>query len=57
VLAVANFIEKNPELKSKVQQTNPDLFKKASVIEQQRNIDKMRKVQFDKLQAEKKKNL
>jgi len=56
VLAVANFIEKNPELKIKVQQTNPDIFKKASVLEQERNANKLRRVQFEKMQAEKKKN-
>ncbi len=56
MLAVANFIEKNPELKSKVQQTNPDIFKKASVLEEERNANKLRRVQFEKMQAEKKKN-
>jgi hypothetical protein len=33
VLAVANFIEKNPELKIKVQETHPGIFEKASVIQ------------------------
>ena len=56
VVAVANFIEKNPELKAKVQHTNPDIFKKATVIEQERNADKIKRVQFEKMQAQKKKN-
>lgn len=56
VLAVAKFIEKNPELKSKVEQTHPDIFRKATVIEQERNVEKLRRAQFNKLQAEKKKS-
>jgi len=56
VVAVANFIEKDPELKTKVQQTNPDIFKKATVIQQERSSEKLRRVQFDKMQAQKKKN-
>ncbi len=56
VVAVVNFIGKDPELKTKVQQTNPEIFKKASVIEQERHIDKMRRVQFDKVQSQKKVN-
>ena len=54
VLAVTNFIEKNAELKTKAQQTNPDIFKKASVIAQQRNADKMLRMQFDKKQVQNK---
>ncbi len=49
-------ITADPELKSKVQQTNPDIFKKASVLEEERNANKLRRVQFEKMQAEKKKN-
>lgn len=40
VVAVANFIEKNPELKAEVQRIDPTLFQKANMIQTQRQLDR-----------------
>lgn len=42
IAAVANFIEKNPSLKAQVQRVDPLLFEKAKVINDQRELDKVR---------------
>lgn len=47
VVAVANFIEANPELKSKVLQIDPTFLQKADVIKKQRTIDKARLARFN----------
>ncbi len=40
IVAVANFVNQNPELKSKVQQLSPDLFQKADVIRRDQQIER-----------------
>jgi hypothetical protein len=40
VLAVANFIEKNPELKARVEESNPGLFQKAITIKREQLLNK-----------------
>ena len=47
VVAVANFIEKNPDLKAKVMEIDPDFLRKASVIKQQKQLDKSKLVRFE----------
>ena len=42
IVAVANFIEKNPALKEQVLQTNPGLFNKAKVLREQKQLDNAR---------------
>jgi hypothetical protein len=40
IVAVANFIEKNPELKAKAEQLDPSLFHKATIIKNEQAINK-----------------
>lgn len=42
IVAVANYIEKNPELKSRVQQIDPSIFDKATVFRAQKQLDRSR---------------
>lgn len=51
VVAVANFIESNPELKAKVQQIDPSFLPKADILKQQRAIDKSKLVRFNQMQV------
>ena len=48
IVAVANYIEKNPDLKAKVLQIDSGFLRKASVIRQEQQIDKAKKIQFNK---------
>ena len=47
VVAVANFIEARPELKSKVEQINPDFLPKAEIIRKEQQINKLKATQFN----------
>lgn len=44
IVAVANFVDRNPELKSRVQQINPELFQKADVIRKTQQIERAKMV-------------
>ena len=48
IVAVANFIENNPDLKAKVQQIDPAFLSKAATIRQEQQLDKSRQIQFNK---------
>jgi hypothetical protein len=49
VVAVANYIEKNPELKAKVLEIDPAFLQKATVIKRQKELDKARLLQFERM--------
>lgn len=49
IVAVANFIEKNPVLKAKVQEIDPTFFQKADLIKHQQQLDRTRQLQFERL--------
>lgn len=51
LVAVANFIESNPELKAKVQELDPGFFPKATIIKEQRQIDKARLTRFQSMRT------
>jgi len=53
LVAVAYFIEKNPNLKTEVLQTNALLFQKATVIQIERQADRKRIAAFNKRQLQK----
>lgn len=53
IVAVANFVDKIPELKVKVQETDPELLQKASLIRQEKQINQSRLKAFEKSQARK----
>ena len=48
VVAIANFIEKNPELKAKVQEIDPSFLQKATIIRDQKQIDKSKLLEFER---------
>lgn len=50
IVAIANFIDKNPELKTKVVAIDPAFTQKAEIIQQEIRVDKQRRAQFDKIQ-------
>ena len=47
VVAVANFIEKNPDLKAKVLEIDPAFLQKASVIKQEQQLNKSKLLRFE----------
>lgn len=51
IVAVANYVESNPELKQKVIATSPNLFKAASVIKGEIQEDKLKLREFQNRQA------
>ena len=48
VVAVANYIEKNPELKAKVQEIDPAFLPKATILRQQKQLDKSKLSEFER---------
>lgn len=56
VVAVANFIEKNADLKAKVQELDPSFLQKAAVLKEQRQLDKSRLEHFNQNQLKIKNN-
>jgi hypothetical protein len=50
IVAVANFVENTPELKTRMIQLDPTLFQKAENIKKERETDKLKKVEFNKAQ-------
>lgn len=49
VVAVANFIESNPVLKTQLLQTDPTFLQKANVIKQERQLNKTKMVKFENM--------
>jgi hypothetical protein len=49
VVAVANYIEKNPELKAKVNEIDPSFLNKATILRQQKQLDKAKLLQFERM--------
>lgn len=47
LVAVANFVEKNPELKAKVQEIDPSFLQKANVIKQEQQRNKLKLLRFE----------
>ena len=47
IVAVANYIAKNPQLQTQVLQTDPAILDKAKVIREKRDIDKRKVLQLD----------
>ncbi len=54
IVAVANFIEQNPQLKTQVQQIDPSFLNKAKIIREQKQHDKTRLLQFNSTQLKRK---
>lgn len=48
IIAVANYIEKNPVLKERVQEVSPGLLEKADVLRKEKQLDKVRLLQFNR---------
>ena len=51
VVAVANFVEKHPELKAKVQEMDPTFFQKADVLKEQKAADRSRLMRISQTPA------
>lgn len=49
VVAVANYIEKNPELKARVLEIDPSFLQRATIIRQQKLLDKSKLLQFESM--------
>jgi hypothetical protein len=49
IVAVANFIERNPDLKAKVQEIDPVFLQKATIIKNEQQFNKSKLVRFEEL--------
>jgi hypothetical protein len=49
IVAVANFIERNPDLKAKVQEIDPVFLQKATIIKNEQQLNKSKLVRFEEL--------
>ena len=52
IVAVANYIEKNPDLKLKVMQLDPSFLQKAQIIREQKQLDKSKLIRFNATQLQ-----
>lgn len=50
IVAVANFIEKNQELKTKVMTIDPGFLRKADVLRKEQQLEKVKRINFERVQ-------